>query len=150
MLKAEPVRELERRLSGWGAVVAWALEYSVFPGRTRAIEGVDLYRHVLAAGYSLGQSCLPIFKEFGSGLNQLGLSKGRSKKAGVDRRVRLMTADAAAYFLEWLEVNPRPPGVWARSVSPGFQGQGVSHLSTFGPHGRGPLLSTDLTPRAPA
>ena len=80
-LRAMPDRTPARRLTGWGAVVQWALEYGVYPGRTQALEVEDLYRHFLAAGYSLG-ICHAPWWEFGTHLTRLGLQRGRDRKGG--------------------------------------------------------------------
>ncbi len=89
------------------AVLEWALEFGVFPGQTRAIEAVDLYRHFCEAGYRLGGGAR-ISREFGACLNRLGLRKGRLHVGKLDMRPRLMAQSAAEYFRAWLERHPRP------------------------------------------
>lgn len=107
-LQTTPAPQLDAP-RGMEAVARWAVEYGVFPGRHRAIEAQDLYRHFLSCGYRLS-GFGPDSWEFGSALNRLGLKKIRLRTGGVNKFQRLLTEEASLYFRAWLNLNPCPPG----------------------------------------
>jgi hypothetical protein len=107
-LAAPTAQETQDHPLGLAAVYAWATQFNVYPGRVKAVEGADLYRHFLQAGFSLGPTKCPPWREFGMHLNTLGLGKGRVVTDGRDTRPRLMAKEAAGYFKAWLLQYPRP------------------------------------------